>query len=96
MGISAENESASYNMPGSVGSGPEHPAKPGASRSSQALSISPTVACNRGSGRWMAKRWWWLAPVWSETDSHRYQLSEDQARRQQIEPGAFDFSVTGH
>jgi len=44
----------------------------------------------------MATEWWWLAPVWSEADSHRYRLSEDQARRRQAEPGACDFSVTGH
>jgi len=44
----------------------------------------------------MATEWWWLAPVWSEADSHRYRLSEEQARRRQAEPGAFDFPVTGH
>jgi hypothetical protein len=40
--------------------------------------------------------WWWLAPVWSEVDSHSYRPSEDQAWRRQIERAAFDFSVTGH
>jgi hypothetical protein len=44
----------------------------------------------------MAKRWWCLTPVWSEIDSHRYRLSEDQVRRHQIESGAFDCPVMGH
>jgi hypothetical protein len=44
----------------------------------------------------MAQGWWCLALVWSEVDSHSYRPSEDQARRHQTKPGAFDFSVTGH
>jgi hypothetical protein len=43
------------------------------------------VACISQSGRGIAKEWWWLAPVWSEVDSHSYRPSEDQVRRQQAE-----------